>query len=105
MSKYHGYLDSVNRGRLTEPNDSVVHFVYFMYVAFTALCKNDAVPCFSAVHLLCERINASYQLIPEQAESAVFSTMCNILLNNFTRNVSTAYSSKAPLIKVAKLGD
>lgn len=97
----HGmYLNCLNRGNLSIPPDSVVHFVYFMYVAFAYL-SSDKVPCFTLVMKCAQHVCGTYGLILDSDAKAVCRSMCNILLNKYTRKYHTP-TRKEPLIKQAK---
>ncbi len=101
--KYRHYLDTVNRGGLVIPEDSVVYFVYYSYIAFTCLSTN-AVPCYTATYRCCKAVCSEYKLLYAYNQRIAARTMSNILLNNFTKRFE-APSGNEPKIKVAKLSN
>lgn len=95
------YFDSMNRGKLTVPPDSLVTFVYYMYTILMCISA-DHVPCFHELISYCKCIASTYGLLlAENTPIDVFRCTCHILLNNFTSSFDS--SSNSHLIKLAKL--
>jgi hypothetical protein len=78
------YFDSVNRGGLTVPRDSLVLLCYYCYVAFVIISV-ERMPCYNKIMQCCKAINCSYKLVPHERQQLACRTITNILLNNFTR--------------------
>jgi hypothetical protein len=101
--EHRSYFDTVNRGGLTVPPDSIVVFCYYSYVAFSILSA-DRAPCFNAIMRCCKAVCRTYKLVSYSRRKHVCKIMTNILLNNFSR-LMTAPRAGERLMKLAKLSD
>lgn len=92
------YLDSINRGKLTIPYDTLVQWVIFSFILFTQIPDED---------LDCRNnISNKFFVISELYDFNVTLKHCrtfaNILINNKTRQI-TPKSTKEANLKVLKL--
>jgi hypothetical protein len=102
FDQFNQFFVNVNRGGLKVPDDSLVYFIYFMYIVAVTYFERGRIPCHTAMKLYCERICDMYAFVEESYQPAVFRVVCNILLNNFAHAVEPQKGRRSAL-KLAKL--
>lgn len=96
------FFVQINRGGLTVPTDSLVNFMYYVYIVLVSIQERHQFPCQPAVTRYCQRICEMYDLVDESRRRNVVRVVTNIMLNNFTHSLDVPAASKCKR-KIAKL--
>lgn len=102
---HRAFLDTINRGSLTIPPDSLVHFVYYTVMSFLCLrSASETYPCANAL-LACSKVvcdTYGFLRCDSVMQQKITRSICNIILNNFTHTVQVP-GGKESIVKLAKL--